>query len=95
VIVVFEIAGLGLLGVVVWVLFRAARERPEETGMRWAAWIGLGGWLAFSAMLLGDDLLSGDPVKLATNALIAALILAVVMGYRRILGRLRERAARK
>ncbi len=94
-IVVFEIGGLALLGVVVWVLFRAARARPDQPGMRTVAWLGLGVWLAFGATLFADDLATGDPLAMARGALIAAVILAAVLGYRNVLGRLRTRAARR
>lgn len=89
---VFEAAGMAALAVVVWVLFRAARARPDQSGMRAVAWLGAGLWLGFCLLLLINDGAFDNPLGLARNALIVCVILAVVMGYRRVLGLLRARA---
>ena len=94
-IVAFEIGGMLALLAVVWVIHKAARARPEERGLKVAAWLAFGVWLAFAATLLADDLAESDGWQLARNALIAAVIIAVVMGYRRLIGILRERAGRE
>lgn len=94
-IVVFEIGGLAVLLVVVWVLFRAARARPADSGLKITAWLGIAVWLAFSALLLGDDLANSDIWALARNALIVTVILGAVLGYRHVIGILRDRAGRK
>ncbi len=91
---IFETAGMAALGGIIWVLFRAASERPDQSGLRTAAWIGLIAWVGFGILLLVRSGAFDNPIALVTNALIVALILAVVLGYRRILGKLRERASR-
>lgn len=94
-IVVLEIAGLAMVGLVVWVLYRAANARPDDTGLRWAARIGASVWIGFIALwVINLDLIGDDPQGALVNALIVALILAVVMGYRAVLGRLKDRAGR-
>lgn len=94
-IVVLEIAGLALVGLVVWVLYRAANARPDDTGLRWAARIGACVWIGFIALwIINLDLIGDDPQGVLINALIVAVILAVVMGYRAVLGRLKDRAGR-
>ena len=90
----FEAAGMAALGGVVWVLFRAARERADQPGLKTAAWIGFSVWIGFGLLLLIQGGAFHDLAGLARNALIVAMILAVVFGYRRVLGMLRERAGR-
>jgi hypothetical protein len=88
----FEVAGMAALGVVVWVLYKASRYRPDQPGLRVAAVIGLAAWAGFALLLLVNGGAFEDPMGLARNALILAVIVAAVMGYRRVLGLLRERA---
>lgn len=88
----FEAAGMAALGGVIWILFRAAAQRPDQPGMRVVAFIGLGAWLGFSLLLLINGGAFDEPMILARNALILAVILAAVLGYRRILGAIRARA---
>ena len=89
---VFEAAGMAALGGVIWILFRAAKERPDQGGLRTAAYIGLAAWIGYGILLLVDGGAFANPLGLARNALILAVILAVPFGYRRILGILRARA---
>ncbi|MEM7189049.1 MAG: hypothetical protein AAF439_05510 [Pseudomonadota bacterium] len=94
-IIIFELAGIAALGAVVFILFRAARVRDDQPGLRMAAYLGLGAWIAFSVMLLVDfDAIASDPVGALSNLLIAFAVLAVVLGYRHILGLLKDRAGR-
>ena len=88
----FEAGGMAALGVVVWVLFKASRYRPDQPGLRTAAMIGLAAWAGFALLLLVNGGAFDNPIGLARNALILAVILAAVMGYRRVLGLLRARA---
>ena len=93
--VVLEIAGLLFVGLVVLLLFRAARARPDEPGLRVAAWIGLAIWVGFGLIWVLDlNTVRENPMGTLTNALIACVILAVVMGYRAVLGHLKDRAGR-
>lgn len=95
-IVVFELAGLACFAVVVFVFFRAANERRDQPGLRVAAWIAMAAWVIFAIILLVDfGALTENPIGTLVNLLIAGMILAVVMGYRRILGILKERADRR
>lgn len=91
----FEVAGMAAFAAVVWVLFRAARERPDQTGLRISAWLGAALWLVFGLLLLVNGGAFDDPMGLARNALIVGAILAVVIGYRRVLGMLKARAGDK
>jgi len=94
-IVVLEIAGLALVGFVVWVLYRAANARPDDSGLRWAARIGASVWIGFIALwVINLDLIGDDPQGALINAVIAACVLAIVLGYRAVLGRLKDRAGR-
>lgn len=82
-------------GIVVWVLYKAAWARPDEPGLRWSARIGLAIWIGFMAFwLINQDGFGEDPLRTLGNALIIMVILAVVLGYRAILGRLKDRAGR-
>jgi len=94
-IVVLEIAGLALVGLVVWVLYRAANARPEDSGLRWVARIGVSIWIGFIALwVVNLDLIGDDSQGALINALIASCVLVVVLGYRAVLGRLKDRAGR-
>ncbi|MEM7057271.1 MAG: hypothetical protein AAF557_06775 [Pseudomonadota bacterium] len=94
-VIVLEIAGLLLAGFVVWVLYQAANARPDDSGLRWTARIGLTAWIGFMALwVISQDGVGEDPLRTLGNVLIVLIILAVVMGYRRILGRLKDRAGR-
>ena len=88
----FEVAGMAALAGVVWILFRAADQRPDQPGMRRAAWLGASVWLGFAALLLVEGGAFDDFMALARNALIATVILATVLGYRRVLGLIKARA---
>ena len=89
----FEAAGMAALGGVVWIFFSASRERPDQPGLRTAAYIALFSWIGFGVLLLIDSNVFESPLALMRNALILAAILAVVMGYRRVLAHIRRRAS--
>ena len=90
---VLELAGVLSLLLVVWVLFRAARARPDEHGLRYAAWGALAAWVAFALVTLIDlDYVRENTGAIGQNALIIAIVVAIIWGYRTILGRLRDRA---
>ena len=94
-IVLLEFAGILTIGVFAWVIWRASKARPEDTGLRWAARIAIAAWIAFAAIwALSSKAILDDPGGTAINALIAMAILGVVMGYRKVLGRLKDRAGR-
>ncbi|MEM7424289.1 MAG: hypothetical protein AAF334_11255 [Pseudomonadota bacterium] len=93
--VVLEIAAVATIGFAVFILFRAAAARPDLPDLRLIARLALLVWVAFALLLLVDlGAILSDPLGSATNLLFAALILAVVMGYRRVLAALRDRAQR-
>lgn len=87
----YEMLAFALLGGVIWVLFRAAAERPDQPGLRQAAWLGLAVWSAFVLWSLMRSGLFEDPVALARNFAILAILAAIVLFYRRILAALRAR----
>ena len=90
---VLELAGVGALLVVVWVLFRAARARPDEPCMRYAAWGALAAWVVFAILTLIDfDYVRENTGEIGRTGLILAVIAAVILGYRVLLRRLRDRA---
>ncbi|MEM1297931.1 MAG: hypothetical protein AAGH68_01535 [Pseudomonadota bacterium] len=78
---------------VVWVLFRAARARPDEHGLRYAAWGALAAWVVFAVMTLIDfGYVRENTGAIGQYALIIAIVAGIVWGYRSILSRLRDRA---
>ncbi len=90
---VLELAGVGALLIVVWVLFRAARARPDERSLRYVAWGGLAAWVVFAIVSLIDFGYVRDNLgEVGQNILIAVIVIAIIMGYRSILTRLRDRA---
>ena len=90
--VVLEIAGIAAIGVVVLILFRAASARPEDNGLRMAAWIALSAWLAFALFWLIDlDDLQSDPWSVVINGVLLAIVIGVVLGYRKILKIIKSR----
>ena len=89
---VLEAAGMAAFAGVVWILFRASRERADQPGLRIAAWIAAAAWAGFALLLLINSRVLDDPLALGRNALIVGVILLVVMGYRRVLGAIRARA---
>lgn len=88
---VYEFAAMAVLGGVVWVLFLAARERPDQTGLRRTAYVGLGAWGGFVLWSLVRAGIFDDPGALARSIAIIAVIAAAILGYRRLLTALRER----
>lgn len=90
---ILELAGVGSLLVVVWVLFRAASARPDERGLRFAAWGGLTAWVVFAIVSLVDfGYVRENTGEIGQTLLIVAIIAGIVMGYRSLLSRLRSRA---
>lgn len=95
-IILLELVGLAALALVVLILFRAAGARPDQRDLTWVAWGGLVAWIVFALILLVDfGAIADNPLGTLTNLLIAAIILAAVMGYRSVLGRLRMAADRR
>lgn len=90
---VLELAGVCTLLLVVWVLFRAARARPDERGLRYAAWGGLVAWVVFAVTTLIDfGYVRDNTGEVGKNLLIVTIIVGLILGYRSILSRLRDRA---
>ena len=88
-----EIAGTACLLVVVWVLFRAANARPDERSLRYVAWGALVVWVVFAIVTLIDfGYVRDNTGEIGQTALIVAIIALVVLGYRHLLARLRDRA---
>lgn len=95
-IILLEAAWLGILLFVVWILFRAARARPDEVGIQWAARGALVAWIVFAARTLIDfEYIANHPWQVATWVLIAAAIAGVVLGYRALLIAARKQADRR
>lgn len=95
-VVVLEAAGLAFLLAIVWVLFRFAASRPEDRGALMAARLALGAWAVFAASVLIDfRAIARDPLGTLANIAIAAAVIAVILGYRRVLGAVRNRADRR
>ena len=90
---VLELGGVLILLLVVWVLFRAARARPDEPSMRYMAWGALAAWVIFAVISLIDfGYVRENTGEIGQTALILGIIAAVVIGYRTILAKLRDRA---
>ncbi|MFK7942847.1 MAG: hypothetical protein AB8B85_08055 [Paracoccaceae bacterium] len=90
---VLELAGVVMLLLVVWVLFRAARARPDEPSMRYVAWGSLIAWVTFAIITLIDfGYVRENTGEIGQTALILAVIGGIFVGYRMILSRLRDRA---
>ncbi|MEL7469953.1 MAG: hypothetical protein AAFN27_15970 [Pseudomonadota bacterium] len=92
-IVLLEIGALAAAGFTVFILFRAAAARPDDAQLRIVARIALGAWIAFAAMLLIDfRALAADPLGALSNLAALGFFVAVVLGYRYLLGKLKDRA---
>lgn len=90
---VLELAGVLSLLLVVWVLFRAARARPDEPSMRYVAWGALAAWVVFAVVTLVDfDYVRENTGEIGQTALIVVIIAGIILGYRSILSRLRDSA---
>ncbi|MEM6624180.1 MAG: hypothetical protein AAF674_18310, partial [Pseudomonadota bacterium] len=73
--------------------FRAARARPDERGLRYAAWGALVTWVVFAVATLVDfGYIRENTGLIGQNIAIGVVVLAVVFGYRMILTRLRDNA---
>lgn len=95
-ILVLELMGLAAAALIVWVLFRAARARPDEQGLRFVAWGSLIAFIIFAIWTLVDfGYVYENAGSLGQNALILALVVAVIFGYRAIVGRLRDAADKR
>ncbi len=95
-VIVLELAGLATFLLVVWVLFRAASARPDERGLRYAAWGALAAWVVFTIWTLVDfGYVQENAGSLGLNALIAVVVIAIVLGYRALVGRLRDAADKR
>ena len=94
-VVLLELGGILMVGVFAWAIFRAAKARPEDNGLRWAARIAVAAWIAFAILwVVSSKAIVQDPVGTGINVLIAMAIVGVVMGYRTVLGHLKDRAGR-
>ena len=90
---VLELVGVAALLIIVWVLFRAARARPDERSLRYVAWGGLTAWVVFAIISLVDFAYVRDNTgEVGQGLLIAAILGAIIYGYRAILARLRDQA---
>jgi hypothetical protein len=91
VIILLEAAWLGILLFVVWVLFRAARARPDERGLLWAARGALAAWGLYAAITIfsGDtlEMLGRNVWTIATLLLIALAIFGYGLGLSYLRGR--------
>ncbi|MEO1492616.1 MAG: hypothetical protein AAFV19_10735 [Pseudomonadota bacterium] len=94
-IILLEAAWLGILLFVVWILFRAARARPDDAEIRWAARIALAAWSLYAAIRI----FSGDTLEMIgrnLSTLAVLLLIALAIGaYVVALGYLRGRAERE
>ena len=94
-VVLLELGGILMIGVFAWAIWRAAKARVEDTGLRWAARIAVAAWVAFAILwAVSSKAILEDPIGTGLNVLIAMAILTVVLGYRKVLGRLKDRADR-
>ncbi len=92
-IILLELGGIAALAFVVWVLFRAARARPDDKGLRTSARLGLGAWTVFAIWTLVDFSSGWDGVLGNLKTIGIFLVIAcVVCGYVVVLGRLRDKA---
>ena len=90
---VLELSGVLILLLVVWVLFRAARARPDEPSMRYMAWGALAAWVVFAVVTLIDFAYVRENMgEIGQTVLIVGILVAIVAGYRMILTRLRDGA---
>jgi len=88
-----ELMVLGALLIVVRALFRAARARPDERGLRIAAWCALVAWAIFTIVTLVDFGQVPETMgRTGQTLVVAGVAVIVIMGYRTILARLRDRA---
>jgi ABC-type Na+ efflux pump permease subunit len=94
-IVILEIVGLALVLFAIWVVFRAAKARPDEAGLKWAARIALGAWVIFAADALIDfGWLWANPGTALGYVAVLAVVVLVILGYRRLLARVQAMANR-
>ena len=90
---VLELAGVAILLLVVWVLFRAARARPDEPSMRYMAWGALVAWVIFAIFTLVDfGYVRENTGEIGQTGLIIVIVVGIIAGYRAILGKLRDQA---
>jgi len=94
VIILLEAVWLCMLLFVVWILFRAAKARPDDRGILHAARVALGAWGIYAAIRI----LTGETLALIWQnlSILAGLLLlaAVIFGYVIVISILRERAER-
>ncbi|MEM9059396.1 MAG: hypothetical protein AAGD13_02955 [Pseudomonadota bacterium] len=92
-IVLLEICALAAIGFMVFVLFRAAAARPDDPQLRAIARIGLAAWVVFAVVLLIDfEALVADPLGALSNLAALGAIVAIILGYRHLLGKVKDRA---
>ena len=93
--VLLELAGLAVLASLVWVLFRASRARPEDSGLRTVARLGLAAWVVFAIWTLGAFDTDWSDLTSHAGTLGLLLLLAVaIAGYVWLIGHLRHRGGR-
>jgi len=92
-VLLLELMALAALLIVVRVLFRAARARPDERGLRFTAWGALAAWTIFTIVTLVDFGHVRETMdRTGRTLVVAGIAIVVIMGYRAILARLRDRA---
>lgn len=91
--ILLELLGLGLLGLVVWTMYRMAAARPVEHGYLHAARAGMAAWVVFVLWTLIDINYIRENAAGIRQVLVFFIVMGgLILGYRALLSRLKDRA---